>query len=161
MIASAVTHYQTLALHKTRGRTLKHLIKRHDSKCPSNKVGQPRCRSRWESTSNKFQPRWKGVFLYHGSVTPVQISFGCLYCSDSQEVCRSYKGSAFTLSFQDCTILSYVLLCWWFWTSESSGLGLFDDPLKPASMNGKITARGCLSDTGLCIVTGWTLVAAT
>lgn len=40
--AAAVAHYQALALHKTRNRTLRKLIKRHDTKCPKNQA-RARC----------------------------------------------------------------------------------------------------------------------
>jgi len=37
-MASAITHYQALALHKTRRRSLRRLVKKHDPKCPRNQV---------------------------------------------------------------------------------------------------------------------------
>lgn len=38
VVAAAVTHYQALALHKTRRRALRRLAKKFDSKCPKDRV---------------------------------------------------------------------------------------------------------------------------
>ena len=41
VVAAAVTHYQALALHKTRRRALKRLAGKYDADCPTNKVPSP------------------------------------------------------------------------------------------------------------------------
>jgi len=38
VMASAITHYQALALHKARRRSLRRLVKKHDPKCPRSQV---------------------------------------------------------------------------------------------------------------------------
>ena len=38
VVAAAVTHYQALALHKTRRRALKRLAGKYNADCPTNKV---------------------------------------------------------------------------------------------------------------------------